>query len=108
MSAELNAMLGEWLGHMPGPFGPSRPDLQLLRNRGIQMLLSEKALAAAEELIPAIGKAIAKETDPEILAGFAQFVVEAAERKWPGFAKLTSKLADQETELWTKAKVTWA
>lgn len=104
-SPELNKMLGQWIKHIPGPFGPSRPDLQLVRNRAIQEILTSKALEAAEELRPNAGQIVAQAGDPEVWSAFAHFAMEAADNKWPGFRELMNALMQAEVGYWRRSKV---
>jgi hypothetical protein len=99
----LEAMLGEWIRQVPGPFGPKRPDLQLIRNRAIQEILASKALEAADEIVPGFGQAFGREQDPDVCDAFARFALEAAEAKWPGFRKLTRQLEIDEGGYWKRS-----
>jgi hypothetical protein len=104
-SPELDKMIGEWIGKVPGPFGPAHPELQLVRSRTVQQMLVSKCMDAADELIPQFSGAVEREQDPEILEAFAQFAIEAGERKWPGVTSMLQKLATDEATFWGKSKV---
>lgn len=101
---ELNAMLGEVLTQIPGPFGPAHPDAQLVRNRVIQQVLISKCIDAAEELLPDFAEVLGCDDDPEVIAACSEFALAAGETKWPGLVALLRQLGNDEGSYWKRIR----